>query len=98
MYQEGNTCLHHAASGGHEALVVLLLERTLADHKLQLAGARFWSPAERELYAQVLNAKNKEGLTPLHLAAQHSHDRIVRTLVLTFRALVDSHSLVSLSL
>ena len=87
--------MHHAAGGGHAAIVALLLERTLAEHKLQLSNARQWPPAEREAYAQVLNAKNKQGLTPLHVATQRAHEHVVRALVLTFRAHVDSHSLAS---
>ncbi len=79
------TLLHVAASGGHKAVVELLLA-----HKLQTNAkdSRDWTPLheaaqrDREVIAELqLDAKDKHGWTPLHLAAFEGNKEVVALLL-----------------
>jgi ankyrin repeat protein len=90
---DGRTLLSHAAWGGHETMVRLLVERddVEADSKDEHGRTPLSHAAERghEAVVQLLagrddveaDSKDEDGWTPLSWAAQRGHEAIVRQLV-----------------
>jgi ankyrin repeat protein len=107
---EGQTPLHDAAAIGHPGVVKLLLEYGAADH-LNTAGADGRTPLHHaaagghvevtELFVARganLEARDRNGFTPLVLAAQAGHPRAreVANLLLSKGADLDFHAAVCL--
>lgn len=80
----GNTPLHYAAGRGHVHTVTVLLTHSLPQHLPQRPsssapagdsteglgnnGANNSAPSGRALQLQLVNARNRSGITPLHYA------------------------------
>ncbi|KAH7439183.1 hypothetical protein KP509_04G048700 [Ceratopteris richardii] len=66
----GRTCLHYAAKSGHLDCTEQVLNAAQST-----AVAQTWG------FVQFLNMRDRDGATPLHLAARYSHAPVVRLLL-----------------